>query len=143
MTIYSKFFWSLPLKGIIIYNYIIVDCAVIKRFNELKWQNLVIMTLEEKNKEKRKNASLTVNEWFGFFLLPINLTNSSLFPARDFNDDEEDRFEKYGFDKKIRQSFIARMLGMVFYFIVIPLIILFFWEKVPFPSGRELRGGAS
>ena len=83
------------------------------------------MNLEEKNKEKRKNASLTVAEWFGFFLIPVNMTNSSLFPAKDFNDIEESRFEKYGFDKKSKQAFIARMLGMVFYFIIIPIILYF------------------
>lgn len=84
------------------------------------------MNLEEKNKEIRKNASLTVSEWFEFFLLPINITNSSLFPARDFNDDEDDRFEKYGFNKKSKQAFIARMLGLIFYFIVLPLLALIF-----------------
>ncbi|MDY7396165.1 hypothetical protein UMM65_13015 [Aureibaculum sp. 2210JD6-5] len=84
------------------------------------------MNLEEKNKEKRKNASLTVGEWLGFFLLPINITTSSLFPAKDFNDSEDERFEKYGFDKKSKQAFIARMLGLIFYFIVLPLLILIF-----------------
>ena len=81
------------------------------------------MNLEDENKEKRKNASLTVAEWFGFFLLPINMTYRSLFPARDFNDDQENRFATYGFDKKIKQAAIARILGVLFYVLI--MIILF------------------
>ena len=78
------------------------------------------MSLEEEN---RKNASLTVEEWFGFFLLPINMTYRSLFPAKDFNDDQVDRFVKHGFDKKRKQAGIARVLGILFYILV--MIILF------------------
>ena len=80
------------------------------------------MNLEDENKEKRKNASLTVAEWFGFFLLPINMSRRYI-SKRDFNDDQGNRFATYGFDKKIKQAAIARILGILFYILV--MIILF------------------
>ncbi|WP_117883891.1 hypothetical protein [Aureibaculum luteum] len=80
------------------------------------------MNLEEENKEKRKNASLTIAEWFGFFLLPIN-PNRKYISKRDFNDDQVDRFRNHGFDKKIKQAAIARILGVLFYILI--MIILF------------------
>ncbi|MBJ2174329.1 hypothetical protein JBL43_08770 [Aureibaculum sp. A20] len=80
------------------------------------------MNLVEENKEKRKNASLTIAEWFGFFLLPINMSLRYI-SKRDFNDDQENRFATYGFDKKMKQAGIARLLGILFY--IVAMIILF------------------
>lgn len=51
------------------------------------------------------------------------MTYRSLFPARDFNDNQENRFATYGFDKKIKQAAIARILGALFYVLI--MIILF------------------
>jgi len=77
---------------------------------------------EQRNKEKRKNTPLTVDEWFGFFFVPIN-SSARLFPTKDFNDSEEDRFEKFGFEKKMKQSLVARFLGIIFYIIAISLLM--------------------
>ncbi|GMN08962.1 hypothetical protein MTsPCn9_05820 [Croceitalea sp. MTPC9] len=73
---------------------------------------------KEDNSAKRKNASLTFEEWSDFFIIPIN-NSSKLFPAKDSNDFEIDRFKKHGFDRKIKQSFYARVLGFIFWIIII------------------------
>jgi len=80
---------------------------------------------EIKNIEKRKNAPLSTNEWMSFFFVPLNIS-TRLLPSKDFNEYEEDRFTKFGFEKKLRQSFIARALGILFYITIIGTIILFF-----------------
>lgn len=77
------------------------------------------MTEKERNTNRRKNTSLTWDEWLGFFLIPVNLKHRTLFPTDDFNDSEIERFKKFSFDKKIKQSFQARILGVIFYFILI------------------------
>ncbi|WP_299106164.1 hypothetical protein [uncultured Tenacibaculum sp.] len=79
------------------------------------------MTEEEKNILKRKNTPLTWDEWLGFFLVPVNMSHRSLFPTDDFNDTEVERFKKFNFDKKLKQSYQARILGAIFYFILIVL----------------------
>lgn len=37
--------------------------------------------------------------------------------------EEEKRFEKHGFDKKLRQSYVARLLGFFFYLIVFFVVV--------------------
>lgn len=83
---------------------------------------------EEENKEKRRTTSLTTEEWFGFFLIPINLSRGeiSFFSTNDFNDTEEERYQKFNFDKKLKQSYIARILGIIFYTIIFIILNYFF-----------------
>lgn len=73
------------------------------------------MTEEElKNKEKRKNESLTTKESLTFFFIPFN----SL--ADSFNESEIKRFQKHGYEKKIAQMSTVQGLGRLFY------VLLFF-----------------
>ncbi|WP_299156106.1 hypothetical protein [uncultured Tenacibaculum sp.] len=78
------------------------------------------MNQEERNKEKRRMTSLTTEEWLGFFFVPINISRGeiSIFPTNDFNNTEEDRFKKFNFDKKLKQSYTARVLDIIFYTII-------------------------
>ena len=73
---------------------------------------------EEKNRLQRKNEPLTFDEWFDFFILPLN-PSSRYFRAKDSNDFEEERFLKHGFDTKLKQSKIARLMGVIFWIIVL------------------------
>ncbi|MFK5880194.1 MAG: hypothetical protein QM478_11955 [Flavobacteriaceae bacterium] len=82
------------------------------------------MNLEQKNKENRKRASLTLGEWLTFFFIPVNMS-SRFFPTDDFNDHEVDRFLKHGYQNKHKESLIARGLGIIFYIIVFLILIKF------------------
>ncbi|SDS01567.1 hypothetical protein SAMN05216503_1702 [Polaribacter sp. KT25b] len=77
---------------------------------------------EEKNKTNRKLTPLTFKEKISFFLFPFGY-GSDLFPIKDINDSELERFKKYGFDKKIEDAIVAKKLGIIFY-LLIPLILL-------------------
>lgn len=80
---------------------------------------------EKKNKEKRKTTPLTIEEWFTFFFIPIKNIGSKLFPAKEFNQTEEERFKKHGFEKKLKQLKIAKLLGIIFYIEVIIALLIF------------------
>ncbi len=77
---------------------------------------------EEKNKRKRKLERLSIKESLRYFLFPFGF-GSDLFPVKDYNDTELERFIKYGFDKKFEDAIIAKKLGVIFY-LLIPLILL-------------------
>lgn len=81
------------------------------------------MTEAEKNAEKRKTMPLTNAEFFKFFFFPVfrksfNLDNHQL------NGEEDNRFIKYGFDKKLKEAKSARFYGKIFYFSISILIAL-------------------
>lgn len=109
-----------------------------KAKNELVKRNLSEKELKDaKNdyikyltyKEKRKKESLSLEEWFSFFFMPFNMS-SRLFTSKDFNDTEIDRYNQHGFKKKIKESKQARIFGLIFYFVLIPLVYLFVnWLK--------------
>ena len=80
------------------------------------------MNTEEKNKRNRKLTPLTFKEKIPFFLFPFGF-GSDLFPTKDINDSELERFIKYGFDKKLEDALVAKKLGIIFY-LLIPLILL-------------------
>ncbi|WP_299119044.1 hypothetical protein [uncultured Tenacibaculum sp.] len=88
------------------------------------------MTEEEKNREIRRTTPLTTEEWLGFFFVPVNLSKSkgkiNMFATDDFNDTEEERFKRFNFDKKLKQSYTARALGVLFYFITFIILSYFF-----------------
>ncbi|WP_296385607.1 hypothetical protein [Winogradskyella sp.] len=83
------------------------------------------MNLEEENREKRKNASLTVEEWLTFFFFPLK-DKTTLFSKESFNEIEEKRFKKYGFEKKMKQAKEAKFFGVLFYINLILIIIVVF-----------------
>ena len=82
------------------------------------------MNLEERNKRNRKIESLSLIEKLRFFLFPFGF-GSELFPIKDYNDSELERFIKYGFEKKYNDGIISKKIGILFYFIV-PIILLLF-----------------
>jgi hypothetical protein len=69
-------------------------------------------------KEKRKDEPLTRDEWFSFFFLPF-VTPSPSWRKDHFSDSEFDRFEKYGFHKKAKQATELKLLGCLFWAVVI------------------------
>ena len=85
-----------------------------------KWY--LYLNKELENSEKRKNASLTIEEWLTFFFVPMNFSNPWL-NSNTFYKTERERYEKFGFEKKLRQHEFVRFLGIVFYFFIIVLII--------------------
>lgn len=82
------------------------------------------MNLEERNKRNRKIESLSLTEKLRFFLFPFGF-GSELFPIKDYNDSELERFIKYGFEKKYNDAIKSKKIGILFYFIV-PIILLLF-----------------
>lgn len=84
-----------------------------------------ILNEKIKNIKKRKNAPLSINEWMSFFFVPLN-PSTRMLPTKAFNEYEEDRFIKFGFEKKLRQSGIARILGIIFYIIILGTLIVLF-----------------
>ena len=69
-------------------------------------------------KEKRKEEPLTRDEWISFFFLPF-ITPKPSWRKDYFFESEYSRFEKYGFDKKAKQASQVKILGFLFWFVVI------------------------
>jgi hypothetical protein len=76
-----------------------------------------------KNLNDRKDKPLTDEEWFSFFFLPF-LTPNHYWRNDHFTDSEAERFEKYGFFKKAKQSEKVRVYGIIFWFIIFTISIL-------------------
>jgi len=68
-------------------------------------------------KNRRKSQSLTRAEWWSFFILPM-VTPGPLHRDDHFSDSELERFNKYGFEKKIRQAQTVQLLGILFWIIL-------------------------
>jgi hypothetical protein len=82
------------------------------------------LNLEEQNTQKRKSEPLTNSEWLTFFFLPFRKRGSWGFDNTDkFNEIEEERFEKFGFERKLKESSLARKYGIVCYLMVTIIII--------------------
>ncbi|WP_241148007.1 hypothetical protein [Lacinutrix jangbogonensis] len=78
----------------------------------------------ERNKEKRKDEPLTSSEWLTFFLLPFRKKGDWDFENTDrFNEIEEERFEKFGFQRKQKESSLARAYGFISYLMITIIII--------------------
>ena len=80
------------------------------------------MTEEEKNKERRKNTSLTTKEWITFIMTPPSF-------SKDHDEAERKRFQKYGYIKKTEQMKTARFLSTILYGILIYIIFWHFLKK--------------
>jgi len=83
---------------------------------------------ELKNTEKRKTEPLTTKEWFTFFIIPVN-PNSRL-NSKSANQIEYERYERFGFEKKIEQADTARIAGVLFYFFIILIAIIIYYIKL-------------
>lgn len=68
-------------------------------------------------KVKRKDKPLTREEWITYFFVPF--TPRPRWTKDHFYEAEYKRFEKFGFEKKEKQATEARILGLVFWFVVI------------------------
>ena len=81
-------------------------------------------------KENRKNEPLTNEEWLTFFIFPFlapNLSPPHTFGINDdYSESEMERFQKYGFEKKIEQAEKVKIFGIIFWLstIVIAGIII-------------------
>ena len=80
------------------------------------------MTEEEKNKIIRKTTPLTKEEWFNFFISSIAY-KMKISPTKDFFNTEFERFKKFGFDTKHRQSKKVIFFGLLFYFILFIILL--------------------
>ena len=74
-------------------------------------------------KEKRKDEPLTRDEWISLFFLPFITPNPS-WRKDHFSESEFQRFEKYGFDKKAKQASEVKILGFLFWFVIVILGIV-------------------
>lgn len=74
-------------------------------------------------KEKRKDEPLTREEWISLFFLPFITPNPS-WRKDHFSESEFQRFEKYGFDKKAKQASDVKILGFLFWFVIVILGIV-------------------
>lgn len=81
--------------------------------------------LTRRNKEKRKNASLTTSEWLTFFFLPFFTTKVGS-GNDDFSESELERFRKYGFENKYKQAVKLQLYGYLFWTGVIITAVIFF-----------------
>nr|WP_298791817.1 hypothetical protein [uncultured Allomuricauda sp.] len=82
------------------------------------------MDLEEENRKKRKQADLTTKEWLDFFFFPSSsIFGSNFFPTDDIQDQQVDRFRRFGFDKKQKQARQARTYGLIFYILLLLILI--------------------
>lgn len=74
--------------------------------------------------EERKKAPLTNREFLIFFFFPFN-NEPALFNTNALNDEEDERFTKYGFDTKLKQARSARKFGRAFYVFTTILLVIF------------------
>lgn len=81
------------------------------------------MNLEEKNKIKRKKTPLSFKDKLPFFFFPSGF-QSRLFPIKDINDTELERFKKYGFERKFKDALYVKKLGIIFYFVLFLILLL-------------------
>ncbi|MCH4824622.1 hypothetical protein ML462_15720 [Gramella lutea] len=73
------------------------------------------MEKEDFNKMNRKDKPLNTKEWLTFFFLPF-LTTKPIWRNDNFPQSELERFEKYGFEKKLEQAKKTQKLGKLFWF---------------------------
>jgi len=90
--------------------------------NELKsakndYENYKILRIN------RKEEVLTISEWFSFFLVFTKFTKKIFSPSDSFTDSELERFIIYGYETKLEQAIYARRLGMIFFYIIVPIWI--------------------
>ncbi|AUC81531.1 hypothetical protein [Lacinutrix sp. Bg11-31] len=86
------------------------------------------MNLEEQNTSKRKLEPLTSSEWLSFLFFPYRKHGTWDIENTDrFNEIEEERFEKYGLERKQKESSIARTYSYTSYLMISIIIISLFF----------------
>ena len=75
--------------------------------------------------EKRKNESLTNNEWLTFLFLPF-LTPKPRWRDDHYSESEIERFKTHGFDKKLKQAEKVRSFGYAFWFLLTLVAVLLY-----------------
>ncbi len=81
------------------------------------------MNQEEKNIESRKLKSLTKSEKCSFFFMPFNF-GSRIALSKEFNETEIERFEKFGFEKKLIEARKFKYYGFAFYIFLFIIFLL-------------------
>ena len=81
---------------------------------------------EIKNVLKEKNESLTRMEWMAFFFVPFNSGPRQL-DGKHFIHKKEENFKELGLDRKMKQSATARVLGIIFYIIILGIIFKIYY----------------
>ena len=75
--------------------------------------------------EKRKNESLTNNEWLTFLFLPF-LTPKPRWRDDHYSESEIERFNTHGFDKKLNPAEKVRSFGYAFWFLLTLVAVLLY-----------------
>ncbi len=76
-------------------------------------------------REKRKNESLTNDEWFTFFFFPF-FTPKPRWREDHFSESEIERFKSYEFNKKLKQAEKVKVFGLLFWFLLLIIAILLY-----------------
>ena len=83
------------------------------------------MTEAERNLENRKIKPLSKSEWLTYFFFPLKSESYIGSKTKSLNEIEDERFKKFSFDKKRKESANAQGYGCLFYlFIFLTLIII-------------------
>ena len=69
-------------------------------------------------KEKRKNEPLALEEWLTFFIL-LFFTPKPRWRNDDFSESESERFKKYGYERKAKESEKVKIFGIIFWLLMI------------------------
>lgn len=72
--------------------------------------------------EKRKQEPLTEEEWLTFFFLPF-FTPKWMHSEDAFSATEMERFQKYGFETKMKQATKIKNYGIIFWLLVIMITV--------------------
>ncbi|MEO9511836.1 MAG: hypothetical protein ABJN84_05315 [Flavobacteriaceae bacterium] len=101
-----------------------------RNLTELQLQNLESEYLKYKDyQEKRKDEPLTREEWLTFFFLPFSSSPYGRKISDSVTELEQQRFVKFGFEKKIKEAAEVRTWAYIFWFVlmlVIGVIIRYF-----------------
>lgn len=76
-------------------------------------------------KHSRKNEPLKEDEWITFFFLPF-FTPKPKGREDHFSESEIERFQSYGFEKKLKQAKKVRAYGYLFWFLTTLIIVSLF-----------------
>ena len=82
------------------------------------------MTEKERNIRNRKIIPLSFKYKMLFLLFPFGF-GSNLFPIKDYNDSELERFKKYAFDKKYNDAIAFKKIGILLYVLILLILLLF------------------
>ncbi|RZS92297.1 hypothetical protein [Aquimarina brevivitae] len=76
--------------------------------------------------QKRKSAPLEPSEWIPLFFLPFFIPKPYWRKDDHFTASEIERFQKYGFEEKAKEAKRVRVLGIIFWCILVFIFVLFY-----------------